>query len=502
VDGNLVYCSSGEDNPEGGPTGRIICVDASQVDPKTKTPKLVWEKKGRKCGLSSGAVTNGMFYMPEDSGTLLCYDAKTGKEYWGAKYATEVRGAPLVADGRIYIFDVKARLVIMTIGDDPKKEPDPDLTFEYKFKDPKGLLIETNATPVAVNGHVYVMTRNDTYCLGTASPGTCGEYKPLAEEAKYDPAAVATARIYPADVTAKPGETIKFDLVLMDANGRQVKGALQNPKGEWTMPLPPKAKDFQPPALDGKITGGFGPGAVELSKKPAQQSYVDFVAENPKLSLRARVRVVMQMPINLDFEKALLDGVPPGWINAQGKYAVKKLPDGTQALYKVNTSSVPAIAKTNAYLTLPEATDYTIQADLMGSEVRAKLPDMGIVNCRYSLIMDGKTDPTSGKRQLRLTSWEARAGGRVNSAVDFDWKKDTWYTAKLVVTQTEKTALIKAKLWERGTPEPAKWTIEFEDPNPNRAGAAAIYGYISNVGDGGQPGSAAWYDNIKVTPNK
>src|SRR5262245_42891449 len=45
VDGNLVFCSHGEENPEGGPLGRVICVDASQIDPKTKRPKLVWEHR-------------------------------------------------------------------------------------------------------------------------------------------------------------------------------------------------------------------------------------------------------------------------------------------------------------------------------------------------------------------------------------------------------------------------------------------------------------------------
>src|SRR5207244_2177773 len=42
VEGNLVYLSHGEENPEGGPLGRVICLDASQVSEK-KEPKLVWE---------------------------------------------------------------------------------------------------------------------------------------------------------------------------------------------------------------------------------------------------------------------------------------------------------------------------------------------------------------------------------------------------------------------------------------------------------------------------
>ncbi len=46
--------------------------------------------------------------------------------------------------------------------------------------------------------------------------------------------------------------------------------------------------------------------------------------------------------------------------------------------------------------------------------------------------------------------------------------------------------------------------VEFEDPNPNRDGAAALYGYVSNVTPSGRsepPGSEIYYDNVKITPN-
>lgn len=503
VDGNLVYCSHNEDNPEPGAIGRVICVDASKIDPEKKTPKLVWEHRGKRFGLASGAVYNGRLYQPEDAGKLFCYDGKTGKHLWEYTYASEVRGAPLIADGRIYIFDVKGRLNIIPLSKDENEAPDADAVFDYKFKDPKGLLVETNGTPIAVNGRVYFLTRNDAFCLEDGSAKRdCGTYTPLPAETKYDETAIAGARIFPADLAAKPGETIKFRLVFMDANGREVKNTLPNPKGQWELPEPPKTKDgYQPPSLEGKIEGGFGDSVLELSKKPAQQAYVDFKSQ--PFNLRARVRVVPQIPSVLDFEKGIVGGTPPGWVNAQGKFVIKELPDKSgKALFKVNTVENALAAKANGYITLPDASDYTIQADLMGVVEREKLPDIGIVNCRYTLRLDGKVDPATNKREVRLTSWEARNGGRVNTATEFHWQPNTWYTVKLIVEPNDKTALIRAKVWERGKPEPEKWTLEYEDPNPNRNGAAGLYGYISNVGDGGQPGSEAWYDNIRITPNK
>ncbi len=502
VDGNLVYCSHGENNPEPGELGRVICVDAGTI--VDKSPKLVWEHKNLgRFGLACGAVADGRYYVPEDSGTLFCFDGKTGKKLWSYKYGKEVRGAPLIADGKLYIFDVQGRMSILTLNEDRNKAPDPDESFEYKFKDPKGFLVETNGTPIAVNGRVYFNTRTDLYCIADAkSKGECGKYKELAAETKYDPTAAPTAaRIFPVDVTAKAGEQVRFQIVLMDANGRVLKSKAPDAKAEWSLALPPKTPaGLQPPALKGKIEGDFAGATLTLdSIPPGQQSYVDF--KSGKFNLRARVRVVPQLPYKQDFT-AIPDGaLPGGWVNAQGKYYVKEMPDKNKVLFKVNNNSVPGIARTNAYMTMPDATNYTIQADVMGTEVRRKMADIGLVNCRYLLMLDGKTNPESGKREVRFTTWEARAGGRINTAVDFNWEPGVWYTAKFSIEQKEKTALLRAKVWKKADPEPAKWTIEYEDSTPNRNGAAALYGYVSNVGDGNLPGAECFYDNVLITPN-
>ena len=421
---------------------------------------------------------------------------------WNYKYAKEVRGAPLVADGKIYIFDVQGRLLILTLDTDRNKAPDQDITFDYKFKDPKGFLVETNGTPIAVNGRIYFTTRTDIYCLGDAkSKGACGKYAEMPAEAKYEPNAVAAARIFPADLTAKAGEKLNLQLVLMDANGRVVKSNLPDPKSDWSLALPPKTPaGLQPPALKGKIEGGFGEATLAIdAAPPGQQSYVDF--KGATFNLRARVRVVPQIPYKQDFTATPEGALPGGWVNAQGKFIVKEMPDKNKVLFKVNNNSVPGIAKANAYMTLPDATDYTIQADVMGTEVREKLADIGLVNSRYTLLLDGKTNPNTGKREVRITTWEARAGGRINTAVEFHWEPGVWYTSRFVVEQHEKTASIRAKVWKKTDPEPEKWTIEFEDSAPNRSGAAALYGYVSNVGDNNQPGAECYYDNLTITPN-
>lgn len=495
VSGNLVYAVHGDENPEGGPYGRIVCLDASKLD-KDGKPTLVWEfKKSVRFGLASPALAEGRLYAPDDVGELHCFNAKTGKPLWKYRYANEVRGCPLVADGKLYINDVQRRMLILTLNGD--KAPDELDTFEHRFKEPKGIYSETNGTPVAVNGRVYFVSAASLWCLGLpdAKPEPV-KYQPLPEETPFKEGAVAGARLFPADVVLKPGEKVSFKVVYVDANGREVRDGRPPQPAKWSLPLPAKTPTgAQPPALVGTVEGG----ELTVGPVPAQQGHVEF--ECGGIKARARVRVAAQIGTSgwkQDFEKAPAGSSPGGWVNANGKFTVVKLPDGNSVLMKNNNDPRPPLAKANAFITLPDAANYTIQADLMGTQVRDGMGDFGLINSRYTLVLDGKTDPDSKKRQVRLVCWEARP--RITRIEDFDWQPGVWYTAKLAIEHKEKTAIVRGKVWQKGAPEPEVWTVEFEDPSPNREGAAGLYGYVTNS-TATQTGANCYYDNIVITPS-
>jgi len=502
IDGNLIYCHHGEENPEGGPIGRVICVDGSQIDPKTKSPKLVWQfNKAKRFGLASGAVAEGRLYLPDDTGELFCFDAKKGTVLWSQRYGTEVRGAPLIADGKLYIFDVKGRLVIWTLaGNDV-----PSDEFDYKFRLAGGGLNETNGTVIAVNNRVYFTTSTELYCLGKPdAKDACGTYKPLPEEAKPEEHALAGARLFPADVTLKAGDKTNFKVVLVDANGREVTSNLPDPKATWSLPAPPppKATDPKGPAPKGPpaLQGEIADGALALKPAPTtQQGYVEYqLGEGVKA--RARVRVAAQTTYKQDFQMVPPGAAPGGWINVQSKFNIVDL-DGNRVLAKVNTDPRPPFARANSYITGPDASNYTVQAEVQASEVRGRIPDMGLVNSRYTLILDGKPNSELKSRELRIVSWEARP--RINTAVGLDWQPGVWYIAKFVVEQKEKSASLRGKVWKKGEAEPEKWTIEFEDASPNREGAAALYGYVPDPQISPEtPGSNIYFDNVTISPNK
>jgi hypothetical protein len=138
-------------------------------------------------------------------------------------------------------------------------------------------------------------------------------------------------------------------------------------------------------------------------------------------------------------------------------------------------------------------TDYSIQADLMGSRLNNNLPDMGLVANRYTLMLDGN------KQQLRLVSWSALP--RVDRKVNYSWEPDVWYRMILRVRIRNGKALVHGKLWPRDKKEPTDWTIDFTDPTPNTEGSPALYGYSTGVLDD-VPGSEVFFANVSVIPNK
>lgn len=481
VDGHMVYVTHGQENLDQGVQGRVICLDASQIE--NGKPKLVWEHVGVKCDLSTPLLHDGKLYVPDDGATLHCFDAKTGKREWKFKYGRVARAAPIWADGKIWVAEVNSKMHILQPGEKGCKQ-----LAAVPFYSGEGTLIESAGSAASVDNRVYFGTEDEFYCVGFRDAAVKNEMKP--EHTASKPAASTeppvTALVVPGDVVLKPGDSATFAVRLYDKNGEFIKETAEGV--QWSLPTPPKTPaGLQPPPLAGKLEHGTFTAAAA---PPGQQGYVE--ARVGDLPARARVRVAPQIPYTVDLSKTPVGGLPGGWVYAQGRYVVVER-DGKKVIKKIATNPAPPLARTIAYITTPDSTQYMIEADGLATFVNNYLPDFGLVNCRYTMQLQGS------KKQLKLLSWDAIP--RVDKAVDFVMKPDTWYSMKLVVEQKDKSATIRGKVWPRGTPEPAEWTIEFEDPKPNRSGSAGLYGYALGI-DPPKPGAEVFYDNIKITPVK
>ncbi|MGL6194229.1 MAG: PQQ-binding-like beta-propeller repeat protein [Thermoguttaceae bacterium] len=111
-------------------------------------------------GLTEGIITpptisNGLVYYADRKGNFYCRDAATGELCWTEKIKGDPWGAPLVADGKVYLgLGDRKTLLVFKAGRDPK------LLAEIGFSD--GLF----APIVAANGTLFIVTSRVLYAIG------------------------------------------------------------------------------------------------------------------------------------------------------------------------------------------------------------------------------------------------------------------------------------------------------------------------------------------------
>jgi outer membrane protein assembly factor BamB len=504
VHGDRVYIGHGEENLDSSERGRLVCLDGAQV--QDGKPKLVWEHQGvlfkypspilhaplkgadplRRGGQTP--LLEGRLMICDDSATLYCYDAESGKELWTHSYGRNAKGSPVWADGKVYVAAVNGQFSVLKPGEDSCEVLSQ---FTIPSRIPRTVL-QINGTPAVANGRIYFMTSQDLYCLGKQNgQSTAAVDPPGTREADSAPdARPSLLQVVPADVVLAPGGSTCFRARMYDASGR----FLRETQAAWAVtpslappPLPgqPAPPGPSPSDLQGRISAD---GTLTVARTPGQYGGVVATAEG--LTGRARVRVAPQPPYVQDFEKVQINRTPDGWLNAQGKFAVREW-YGSHVLVKLATNPSPLMTRSHLFITMPQTGPYTIETEVMGARKGAYLPDMGVVNSSYTLQLAG------AYQQLRLLSWDAQP--RIDRSISFPWKADIWYVLKLKVEPQEGRALIRGKVWERSKPEPADWTVTVADPAPNLEGSAGLFGNTTGVVGPEDPGTEIYYDNVTIT---
>jgi outer membrane protein assembly factor BamB len=458
VDGNMVYASHSEENADGSTAmGRIVCLDASQVT--EGKPKEVWRAEGVQAGYASPVLYKGVLYHVDNSANLLAYDAKTGSPMWKYNVGIAQRASPVVADGKIFVSDVDGTFHIVKLSAEPER-----LDMEA-FKKADGSAVQINGSPAIANGRIYLPTENMIYAIGRkdAKPAPAPVVALPAVEKAPAGAAPAYLQIVPAEAVLSPGATQKFRARSFDAQGRLI-GEVQP---QWAMDK-----------LQGVITPG---GELTVAKENVQQGGT-VVATLGSLKGTVLVSSRPRLPFEQTFESIPDGAVPQGWNGAQGRFQVVTV-DGNKLLKKMSDN--PVSWRTTVYISDPKASGYTIEADLMGTEARRRMPDMGLVSYRYTLDLMGNS------QQLMLRTWTSELS-RFSKVVPYQWDPAVWYHMKLQVSVADNgKAVLRGKVWKKADPEPAEWTIEAEDALAHKNGSPGIYGYsVTDI----------FYDNVKVSP--
>ena len=446
IDGNLVYISHGEDNVDNQEFGRVQCIDASGTGDITESGS-VWRVDGVKAGYSALLVKDGILYVVTDTGNLFAFDSKKGDKLWEHNLGTVGKGAPVWADGKLYVMEVNGHIHILK----PSREKCETLS-KVKLLGKNGGDDEIYASPAISNGRIVLVTRDRTICLGNndtkPSSGSVRELKEAAAKSE-----IATLQLRPFEVVMKPGQSVKYEVHGFDDTGKFVKKMAADLKASDGLDGLQVSNDtITAPTSNGNVAGTVSATVGDLTAT-------------------GRVRMFdTAKRWSWDFEGYKGVQVPPQWMRAFAKLKPVEM-DGNTAMKAAGIGNTRGRPSHTVWLGSSDMNNYTVQADVLMKEQRRQLPDIGLVANRYNFIMKGN------KGRLRIQSWAPHLRMAVEERYRSD--PDVWYTMKIKVDANETEAKIYGKIWKAEEEEPAEWTIEATDPHPNMSGSPGLYVYAT-----------------------
>jgi hypothetical protein len=101
---------------------------------------------------------------------------------------------------------------------------------------------------------------------------------------------------------------------------------------------------------------------------------------------------------------------------------------------------------------------------------------MGLIAQRYTLDLMGAS------QQLQVRSWPPQVATYFSKTIPFSWVAGRWYTIKFEArtlghaNTPDSSVGLRGKVWLRGQPEPAEWTIEAVHAAGNLQGSPGFFG--------------------------
>ncbi len=421
---------------------------------------------------SSPLVHDGVVYQISKSGILYAVDAKSGKTKWEFKLSNEqLHASPIFVNGWLVIPMFPGEFYILKPGEDKA-----EVVHEMKLD---GNCIGSAAV---CRGRLYVHTTEKLYCFEIKNEGIT--YDDVPAEPALEPGEATSLLTVPSDVLLKPGDAVSVALEKVDANGVTVGEA---GAAEWAKFVPPTAKVKS--EMDAEYTGG-----KLTAPASAQMSAGMFKASSDGLAGFVRGRVIPDLPYAEDFEGFELEethaveGVPfdyppLAWIGGRLKWEVRDL-DGNKVLAK--TLDRVLFQRSLTFIGDPEASNYTVQADVMTDGNRRIKSVVGLINQCYIISLVGNANI------LEVSSNHER----VKESVPFPIEANVWYTLKTRVDIADDgSGVIRAKAWKRGEAEPEAWTIEVNHKNAHKQGSPGLFGFSP------QSQKRVFIDNVSITAN-
>jgi outer membrane protein assembly factor BamB len=458
IDNGIVYCGHGEQNE----TDRTILGAVFALDGNTtgdiKPEQLLWNIPKKTVSRSSPVKLGDRVYFIDDGAILFGVNAKSGEIEVEQRLGRIMFGSLVASEDKLYVGENSGQIYTLR----PK-----DKSIEVVNKTVlRGH--ETFGSFAISNGRLYLPTTTALYCIGKPEVKVDAAPMPkLPVENKLTDTKVAHIQLCPVEMLLSPNQKAKLQVRAYNAAGQYLKLL-----------------------TDAKITleGGGSVSDDQVFTAPGDTpgSAVMLSVTSGELKSTARARVVPPLPWKFDFEEKK---VPMHWIGAAYRHQPAELPTGGNGLVKIST--IPKGTKSQAFMGKTNIGDYTIQADVYAADTKnkvptTKLPDMGLVNQRYLISLEGA-------QRLQIRSWASLQEQRFAKTIPFEWTAKTWYTIKLRSENKDGKATLKGKVWKTGESEPEAWTIEATDALPNTTGSPGLFGNSTDA--------EFYVDNVLVTSN-
>ena len=488
--GNVVGVHADE-NLDSSDAGRMTAlrVDADPTKAEAGPPLLAKSAESWRNELSavssSPVIVGDTIYQTTKTGQLVAVDAVSGKVLWERKLAPDqLHASPLYADGKLYVPMQNGLFYVL--------KPGPTGAEELAKVQLAGRCI---GAPSVWNGRVYVHTTEKLYCFG--APGTRpAPAKDAPEVAAYRaslktpaPGKTVALQIIPSEVLLRPGETAKFVVRGIDANG-YVTGNYDPAKVTWAKFIPPTAR------VRSEMDGTFAPDGTLTVAGDARPSAGAYQGTIDGVSGTLRGRVLAKMPIRENFESYnATETLPaaPGekfaypplpWIGARFKFDIREV-GGNKVLAK--TLDNIFFQRATVFVGHPDESNYTFVADVMTDGNRRTLSTVGVINQRYYVILNGNA------QEIEVNSNQER----IKATAPFRIQPKVWYRLKTRVdVARDGSGIVRAKAWKRDDPEPTAWNLEVKHRNAHKNGAPGLFGFAP------QSLFKVYIDNIEIVPNE
>ena len=482
-EGHTYISIHGKENLDSSEIGRMVAVDFSKAGSGETNPRILGkdaELWRNELGIftSSPVLEGERVFQVTHTGILHAVSARTGEILWSRKLGnSQLHASPLFADGKLYVPMLSGQFYVIRPG-----EKNAEILSEAQLE---GTCL---AAPSVVGKGILVQTTAKLYAFGQPGMPSDPEQVP-ALPPPSKPGQATRLSVVPSELILQPGQTQEITVHRVDALG-QIVDTLAPEDLNWESWIPPEAK------VQARLGGKFTTGSLFAANRENVPTAGAFRVTSGPLAGVVRGRILATSPFSEDFENfkttvphATETGItfaypPLTWIGGRFKWEVRER-DGNKALAK--TLDRELFQRAMTFIGHPRMKNYTFSADVMTEGNRRLKSDVGLINQRYLINLQGNAN------RLEISS----NPNRVRVYQDFKVKPGTWYRIKSRVdVAADGAGVIRAKAWDREEAEPTAWTLEAHHGHAHLEGSPGLFGFTP------QSKMRVYVDNLQISSNE